>query len=192
MVARVNAEGVLAARAIDGVTEEVRYHGEVVGERTRYCSRLLLAHLGRLDRLAERPDAASFAEDWEAELARFERGEDVLATRAAAPPPQSAPGPGKSSPEPCNTRSMSNTPGPAKPRVWDDIDYEMDLQRPLDAPDPELLGDPVAVAACQRDVFEAGEDGWWTVGEGHVFFVPDGRGGWMPDPDDLPPVAADG
>ena len=42
----------LADRALNGVEETIFYHGEAVATRRRYDSRLLLAHLGRLDRLA--------------------------------------------------------------------------------------------------------------------------------------------
>lgn len=43
----------LADRAVDGVSEPVFHRGEQVGTRVRYDSRLLLAHLGRLDRIVE-------------------------------------------------------------------------------------------------------------------------------------------
>lgn len=43
----------LGTRAIDGIEEEVWFRGEVVGTRRRYDTRLLLAHMARLDRLAE-------------------------------------------------------------------------------------------------------------------------------------------
>lgn len=46
-------EQVLTDRAIDGIEEEVWYRGELRGTRTRYDSRLLLAHLGRLDRTVD-------------------------------------------------------------------------------------------------------------------------------------------
>ena len=41
----------LATRAIHGVEEEIYYRGELVGSRRRYDTRLLLAHMARLDRL---------------------------------------------------------------------------------------------------------------------------------------------
>jgi hypothetical protein len=50
VLARAHAEGVLADRALNGVEEPVFYHGEEVARRRRYDNRLLLAHLGRLDR----------------------------------------------------------------------------------------------------------------------------------------------
>lgn len=64
--AQEHAEQVLADRAIEGVEEEIYYRGELVGTRRRYDSRLLLAHLARLDRQVERggvnEDAARFDE----------------------------------------------------------------------------------------------------------------------------------
>lgn len=51
VLARDHAEAVLAERALEGVEEQIYYRGELVGTRRRYDARLLLAHLGRLDRL---------------------------------------------------------------------------------------------------------------------------------------------
>ena len=60
------SEQVLADRAIDGIEEEVWHRGELVGTRLRFDTRLLLAHLGRLDRLVDeraiRRDARRFDE----------------------------------------------------------------------------------------------------------------------------------
>lgn len=52
VLARENGEQVLGERAIEGVEEEIYYRGELIGTRRRFDSRLLLAHLARLDRLA--------------------------------------------------------------------------------------------------------------------------------------------
>jgi hypothetical protein len=52
VLARDHVEQVLATRALDGVEEGVYYHGQPVAVRRRYDSRLLLAHLARLDQLA--------------------------------------------------------------------------------------------------------------------------------------------
>ena len=49
VLARDVAEQALADRAIEGVVETVWYRGEAVGHRRRFDSRLLLAHLARLD-----------------------------------------------------------------------------------------------------------------------------------------------
>ncbi|MEH6790118.1 hypothetical protein [Parasphingorhabdus sp.] len=66
VLAREVAQDVLQERAIEGVEEEIFYHGEVVATRRRYDSRLLLAHLARLDKVAEQipaqRGAARFAE----------------------------------------------------------------------------------------------------------------------------------
>ncbi|WP_340588066.1 hypothetical protein [Erythrobacter alti] len=59
VIARQSVEEVLADRAINGVEESVFYHGEEVATRRRYDSRLLLAHLARLDAKAERLAACS-------------------------------------------------------------------------------------------------------------------------------------
>ena len=66
VLARQTSAEVLACRALDGVEEEVWHRGEFVGTRRRYDTRLLLAHMARLDALAgnERAseDAARFDE----------------------------------------------------------------------------------------------------------------------------------
>ncbi|WEK46869.1 MAG: hypothetical protein P0Y56_00870 [Candidatus Andeanibacterium colombiense] len=65
-LARQNSADVLSCRAIDGIVEDVWYRGEFVGTRIRHDSRLLLAHLARLDRLVEgartRQDTGRFDE----------------------------------------------------------------------------------------------------------------------------------
>ena len=50
---RANSRRGARHRAIEGIEEEVWYRGEVVGTRRRYDTRLLLAHMARLDKLAE-------------------------------------------------------------------------------------------------------------------------------------------
>lgn len=74
--ARALHEDVLACRAIDGVEEVVWFRGEEVGRRVRYDSRLLLAHLARLDRLTEDAAVSAFADDLEGALERFAAGID--------------------------------------------------------------------------------------------------------------------
>lgn len=58
VLARDHAEAVLAERALEGIKEQVFYQGEVVATRRRYDSRLLLAHLARLDALCAGDAAA--------------------------------------------------------------------------------------------------------------------------------------
>ena len=87
--ARAHAEDVLADRALDGWEEAVFYHGEEVARRRRYSDRLLLAHLARLDRLAERDETR-------AALAALDDALDALARGEALPdglPPARRPAP---------------------------------------------------------------------------------------------------
>jgi hypothetical protein len=77
-LAREASAQVLACRAIDGIEEEIWYRGEVVGTRRRYDSRLLLAHMARLDKLAEDEGAVEDA-------ARFD---ELLACVAGEPIPE--------------------------------------------------------------------------------------------------------
>ncbi|MXO90588.1 hypothetical protein [Pontixanthobacter aquaemixtae] len=88
LVAREGAAGELAERAMNGVEEPVFYHGEEVGKRRRYSDRLLLAHLGRLDKLAASEDAAALAEDFDAMLERFGKGEELRDETSPALSPQ--------------------------------------------------------------------------------------------------------
>jgi hypothetical protein len=68
----------LGDRAIDGIEEEVWYRGELLGTRRRYDTRLLLAHMARLDKLAEQREASRDA-------ARFD---EILACLAGEPVPE--------------------------------------------------------------------------------------------------------
>jgi hypothetical protein len=77
LAARVHAEEVLADRALHGVEEAVFYHGEEVARRLRFDSRLLLAHLARLDRLEADGYVVEVSEDFDRALARFGRGDPV-------------------------------------------------------------------------------------------------------------------
>jgi hypothetical protein len=65
-LARDASVEVLADRAIDGIEERIFYRGALIDIRRRYDTRLLLAHIARLDKLvdeaAARPDAARFDE----------------------------------------------------------------------------------------------------------------------------------
>ncbi len=68
VAARPRVEEVLADRALNGVAEAVYYHGEEVAVRTRFDARLLLAHLGRLDRIAGDSKAEGLAADFFAQV----------------------------------------------------------------------------------------------------------------------------
>jgi len=66
----------------DGIEEEIWYRGEVVGTRRRYDNRLLLAHVARLDKLAEANPGA------QVDAARFD---ELLAGVAGVPLPDELP-----------------------------------------------------------------------------------------------------
>ena len=68
LLARPQVEAVLADRAMNGVEETIFYHGEAVATRIRYDARLLLAHLGRLDRLTRDYAASDAADDFDLAL----------------------------------------------------------------------------------------------------------------------------
>ena len=75
LLAREVSADVLANRALDGIEEQVWYRGEWVGTRRKYDTRLLLAHLARLDKQAEELSQAN------ADAARFD---ELLALVAGA------------------------------------------------------------------------------------------------------------
>jgi len=77
VLARDVAEDALQERAIEGIEEPVYYHGEVVGMRRRYDSRLLLAHLARLDKIAEEIPAQRGAARFEEMMEAIRSGEDT-------------------------------------------------------------------------------------------------------------------
>ena len=77
VLARDVAEDALQERAIEGIEEPVFYHGECVATRRRYDSRLLLAHLARLDRVAEEIPAQRGAARFEDMLEAIRSGEDT-------------------------------------------------------------------------------------------------------------------
>ena len=74
VLARPQVEEVLADRALNGVQETVFYHGEEIATRTRYDSRLLLAHLARLDRMEMRGETHAVLRDFDGEVARLLAG----------------------------------------------------------------------------------------------------------------------
>ncbi|PNQ76790.1 hypothetical protein BA950_06075 [Erythrobacter sp. SAORIC-644] len=136
VIARGQAEALLADYAMSGVEEEVWYHGEIVGTRRRVSDRLLLAHLGRLDRMRTDARIEALAEDFDGLLHRMRAGEPIDvdvgegAKPAAAghhtsarPQPVEGHGPNHTrgtpeilSPGQCNTRSMSPLEDAAPPR----------------------------------------------------------------------------
>ena len=61
-LARERSAEVLADKATEGIEEEVWYRGELVGTRRRFDARLLLAHMARLDRMAEETEGHAAAD----------------------------------------------------------------------------------------------------------------------------------
>ena len=191
LAARCHAEEVLSCRAIDGVEEQVWYHGEVVATRHRFDSRLLLAHLARLDRLTADTKVEAFAGDFEAALDRFGEGSD---TPEVPPPPEKK----KKTPGQWSKRSTAAEKkvkpvpecpecggkclGPEDALTEEDCRWlgnrlaRMDYARPPGNRQPhEYAGYATdAVEDQQLAAFEAGEDNWWLV-------IPPGPGD---DPDD--------
>ena len=77
VAARAHAEATLADRAINGVEEPVFYHGEEIARRRRFDSRLLLAHLARLDRMEEREDVSAMLPLLDDAIEALEQGRAV-------------------------------------------------------------------------------------------------------------------
>ena len=114
VIARGQAEALLADYAMSGVEEEVWYHGEIVGTRRRVSDRLLLAHLGRLDRMRTDARIEALAEDFDGLLHRMRAGEpiDVDVGEGAKPAASPRPSPPTSArPEPVEGHSPNLTPG---------------------------------------------------------------------------------
>ena len=84
VLARDIAQDTLQERAIEGVEEEIFYHGEVVATRRRFDSRLLLALLGRLDKVAEQIPAQRGAARFGELLDAIAAGKDTAPLVATA------------------------------------------------------------------------------------------------------------
>ncbi|MEL7232362.1 MAG: hypothetical protein AAGJ85_07620, partial [Pseudomonadota bacterium] len=175
LIARERAEDMLATRALHGVEEQVFYHGEVVATRRRYDSRLLLAHLARLDRLAERADVAALANSFDDVIAAIEaaaEGEEpdlpeVQAGDGAGAPEDTgadtgADAPSKTASGPCHMRSMSRPQPALEERL-----AAMDAAWPSGVERRSRSGESVAAADArewaQLLAFEAGEARWWEA-----------------------------
>ncbi|MBA4164684.1 MAG: hypothetical protein C0510_08660 [Erythrobacter sp.] len=169
--ARQHAEEVLADRALNGVEEAVFYHGEEVARRTRFDSRLLLAHLARLDRLAERAEVAAMLPLLDDAIAGLHEGVGLRETPACAGdhererylPKDSVPGvPGSPS-----HRAFAGAADDPAPDQLPDLERRlqaMEAARPDDAPPIGDWSDPGLAEAMQLAAFEAGMDNWWLAG----------------------------
>ena len=180
LAARCHAEEVLSCRAIDGVEEQVWYHGEVVATRRRFDTRLLLAHLARLDRLTADAKVEAFAGDFEAALDRFAAGSEAPEAAPAVVEEKKSPGQWskRSTPVEVRAKSLPECPecggkclGPEDALTEDDCRWlgnrlaRMDAARPPGVREPhEFPGYAEGkVDDQQLAAFEAGENNWWLV-----------------------------
>ena len=104
VVARGAAEAKLADYAMNGIEEEVWYHGEHRGERRRFSDRLLLAHLARLDRMRGDVRIEALAEDFDGMILRLRRGEPIE-------PEVADPDPAEPAQEGCGTSRLDRVTG---------------------------------------------------------------------------------
>ena len=175
LAARAHAEATLADRALNGVEEAVFYHGEEVARRRRYDSRLLLAHLARLDRLEEREEVAETLTRLDALIDGLREGEELPEVRAKAGAGEGAddlsqdrvpsvPGcrecGGKcDDPQATLTQADCQWFGNRLERFYD--------ARPRGAPAIDELTDcdheAGEIEALQMDAFEAGVPEWWLI-----------------------------
>ncbi|RGP40939.1 hypothetical protein BPTFM16_01234 [Altererythrobacter insulae] len=176
--ARDRAEEVLADRAMKGTEESVFYHGEEVATRIRYDSRLLLAHLARLDRLAERAEVSAALTQMDDAVDALKRGEELPENLAldSVPSVPSCREPSSSSAAVGQTITSSSGHRPqvaegGRPHK-DAVGHEqrlsaMEAARPEDALKPHQLGSSIeetgAIEALQLDAFEVGLPEWWLI-----------------------------
>jgi len=151
VLARRVGEQVLADRAIDGVEEEVWFRGELVGTRRRYDSRLLLAHLARLDRAADEM-AEQDAERFD-ELLALAAGEDMPGDYAA---------PGED-PLPDRDDFVEQAIDDAREAMLDRLGFQLDLDGEIEDEEEEIAFD------CE-----------WGEEHGRVLHAADGQWhGWL-------------
>ncbi|MBO9516720.1 MAG: hypothetical protein J7493_01490 [Porphyrobacter sp.] len=147
LLARPHAEAVLAARALDGVEVPILYRGEVIGYRRHYDGRLLLAHLGRLDRAIE--EAAPGAEE------AAERFEELLALHLGVEPDEAlieASGEGEALPG-----TLDQVVDEARARALAEIEAEQAEAAP---PRERLTDEEWRAAGCPDEDDEDYEDDW--------------------------------
>lgn len=176
LLARGVAEQALADRALDGVSEPIFYRGEQVGSRVKHDSRLLLAHLARLDTAAEDETAREAAERFD-EMVALALGAEVeeamqdddgmpLTREDYAYKLQ-----GEA--EKAMSHELYGDPWAVSPSCLDEDDEDEEE----DHPDPILVAGQEARAAA-----EAGWDAWharacaMVDGKGEPFLPDTGRG----------------
>lgn len=163
--ARDRSVDVLEDRAIDGIEERIYYRGELIDTRRRFDSRLLLAHIGRLDRIAD-------DEAVQRDVARFD---ELLACVAGEPvPPDLRAG---SDELPVDREQAAERAG-----LVAEADYELKTRKPKNPAKIAAFHDK-CVAAYRRGLVEGAErwDEWFEDACAHV----DRATGWC-DGEPLP------
>jgi hypothetical protein len=140
--ARLHAEAVLAERALDGVEEQVFYRGEVIATRRRFDTRLLLAHLARLDALCAEESAE---EPFDAALAL------AAGLEVAAPPPDRGAHLDAVA-EDAGAAFDDTEPLPCIDRIEEELADELDQ-----------LGDEAAIEARLDEAYDAAEAAYCTA-----------------------------
>ncbi len=154
VLARDTSEQVLASRAIDGVEQPVFHRGEQVGTRVLYDTRLLLAHLARLDRLVEEDSRAP--ED----AGRFD---EILALIAGERFPEELAGVDEALP-----MARAEAVGEAVADAQDRLLYEQEEQQQQDWSEEDEEAQTaredalVAAGEAARAETEAQWDGWFA------------------------------
>ncbi|WP_054529758.1 hypothetical protein [Erythrobacter sp. SG61-1L] len=145
VLAREAGSDELACRALDGVEEEIWYRGEMVGTRRKYDTRLLLAHLARLDRLVEQSPGEGDAARFQELLAALAEGESSLASPDDPLPP-----------------SREDFISKARERAWSEA-----YRTPIEQPDGEGEFDEEERrdGYYPEDTLEQREDAAWAAGE---------------------------
>lgn len=155
-----HAGQVLAERALHGVSEPVWYRGEVVGSRTRYDNRLLLAHLARLDAHEARLPSAR-----RAQVRAIARDFDVyvgeLATGTAVPEeamPTLAQEVAAATSDACDEfpEDLADVDPAFLERVMVDAEFDRDEDEEID---PEEVYEQALDLWCE-DAAQAAEDDW--------------------------------
>ena len=186
LAARPVAEAALADKALNGWEEAVFYRGEEIARRPRFDSRLLLAHLARLDKLAERAgagggEAADLAALDEA-IEALARGEDLPEAEPAEIPLDPVPGVPSSSADVAEEAAPEHPPcetcggrcnGPEEALTQADCQWfgnrldRMLAARPDEAETFYQLATGLLTArdveAFQLEAFEAGQERWWEL-----------------------------
>gem|GEM_PF-1619598 len=189
VIARHAVEEVLADRAINGVEESVFYHGEEVATRRRFDSRLLLAHLARLDARAARLGACTRCDapleaeaGFDAALAGLEEGRDLpsglCSMCSTLGPALDATIAGDAAPSDTEIAPCEDCGGqcsdPDAELSQDDCMWlgnrldRMEAARPSDVEEPHQLTtgeeeDAGAIEMRQLLAFEEGVAHWWLI-----------------------------